>query len=140
MPSDSVIWPNLLEQPGEEPRQSPMRVLVISRDRHFRSVTSMLLSHRGFSVTTTAKAVRVAEVVSRERADVVVVDAGESITSAQAVAEVGALARRVGLVVVDDAPARLQRLPVLAKWGPFEDLFAAIERAGRERGNEAATA
>jgi len=51
--SDSVIWPSSLEQPGAEVRQAAMRVLVISRDRHFRSVTSMLLSHRGCSVTAT---------------------------------------------------------------------------------------
>jgi CheY-like chemotaxis protein len=132
--SDSVIWPSSLEQPGAEVRRAAMRVLVISRDRHFRSVTSMLLSHRGCSVTTTAEAVRVAETVSRERADVVVVDACHSTAGVRALAELGALPRRVGLVVVDEGPTRLQRLPVLAKWGPFVDLLAAIERADRDRG------
>jgi uncharacterized membrane protein (UPF0127 family)/CheY-like chemotaxis protein len=132
--SESVIWPHSLEQNGGLAEHSPVRVLVISRDRHFRSVTSMLLTHRGCSVTTTAKAGRVSEIIDQDGTDVVVVDAGHSTTSAQAMAAIGALTKPVGLVVVDDAPTGLQPLPVVAKWGPFDDLFAAIERADRERG------
>jgi len=131
--SESVIWPTSLERDGDGTRLQPMRVLVISRDRHFRSVTSMLLAHRGCSVTATAKASRVAQLITRDRADVVVIDAGQSPATVQAVAAVGALAQPVGIVVVDEAPSGVNRPPVLAKWGPFEELFEAIERADGAR-------
>jgi uncharacterized membrane protein (UPF0127 family) len=131
--SESVIWPESLEQRPTATRLSPIRVLVVSPDRHFRSVTSMLLAHRGCSVSSSSKATRVAEMISRDRADVVVLDTGTSPATAQAVAAVGALAQPVGMVIVDESPGRDCRPPVLAKWGPFEDLFAAIERAGRLR-------
>jgi uncharacterized membrane protein (UPF0127 family) len=138
--SESIIWPTSLGQDRDVARIQPMRVLVISRDRHFRSVTSMLLTHRGCSVTATAKAGRAAELITRDRTDVVVIDAGQSPATTQAVAAVGALAQPVGIVVVDDAPSGVQRPRVLAKWGPFEELFEAIERADGARVPGKATA
>ena len=136
----SVIWRSSLEEGGDLERLAPMRVLVVSGDRHFRSVTSLLLSHRGCSVKATAKANRAAEMVSRERVDVVVIDAGQSPALARTIAAVSALAQPVGIVIVDESPARLRRPPVLAKWGPFDDLFAAIESADQERGKWGALA
>jgi uncharacterized membrane protein (UPF0127 family) len=134
VPSDSVIWPApLASEQGRVERNAATRVLVISRDRHFRSVVSMLLAHRGCSVTTTAKVERVAEMIARDGADVVVIDAGDSPGTSQAVAAVGALAQPVGIVIVDDSPVGEQPASVLPKWGPFEDLYSAIERAGRTR-------
>jgi uncharacterized membrane protein (UPF0127 family) len=126
--SESVIWPTSLGRDDVTPIQA-MRVLVISRDRHFRSVTATLLTHRGCSVTATAKASRAAELITRDRTDVVVIDAGQSPAAAHTLAAVGALAQPVGIVVVDEAPSGVKRSSVLAKWGPFEELFAAIERA-----------
>jgi CheY-like chemotaxis protein len=108
-------------------------VLVISRDRHFRSVTSMLLAHRGCSVTTTAKGSQVEEMIIREQADVVVIDTADSRSRAGPVASVRQLSERVGLVVVDEIPDPPREPSVIAKWGPFEDLFAAIESAARSR-------
>jgi uncharacterized membrane protein (UPF0127 family)/CheY-like chemotaxis protein len=140
VPSDSVIWPDAAANGGVLARLVPLRVLVVSRDRHFRSVTSMLLSHRGCVVTTTGKAGRVAETISRDGADVVVIDAVGSSATAQTVAAVGALAQPVGIVIVDESPSRPKGSPVLAKWGPFEDLYAAIERADRGRGRQAGVA
>jgi len=72
--------------------------------------------------------------------DVVVIDAGQSPAVARTIAAVGALSQPVGIVIVDEAPARLRRPPVLAKWGPFDDLFAAIESADQERGKWGALA
>jgi uncharacterized membrane protein (UPF0127 family)/CheY-like chemotaxis protein len=135
-----VIWPSSLNEGGELERLAPMRVLVVSGDRHFRSVTSMLLSHRGCSVRTTAKANRAAEMISRDRVDVVVIDAGQSPAAARTAATVSALGQPVGIVIVSDSQARLRRPPVLAKWGPFDDLFAAIETADQERGKWGVTA
>jgi uncharacterized protein len=136
----SVIWQSSLDERGDLERLAPLRVLVVSGDRHFRSVTSMLLSHRGCSVKATAKANRAAEMISRERVDVVVIDAGQSPAIARTVAAVSALSQPVGIVIVDESPARLRRPPVLAKWGPFDDLFAAIENADQERGKWGALA
>ncbi|MDX6642776.1 MAG: hypothetical protein QOD76_738, partial [Solirubrobacteraceae bacterium] len=74
---------------------------------------------------------RVVDLVVEKRADVVVIDAGVSLTAAaRTVATVEALVPRVGVVVVaDDAERSLTNRPVLDKWGPFESFFAAIERA-----------
>ena len=138
-PAPSIIWPGSLKEDARLARLAPMRVLVISRDRHFRSVTSMLLSHRGCSVTTTAKAGRVAELIAHDRTDVVVIDAEESPAAAQTVAVVAALAQPVGIVVVNEAPSDQHRPLVLEKWGPFDDLFAAIERADGTPGTWGAT-
>jgi uncharacterized protein len=119
---------------GELARFRPLRVLVISADRRFRSVMALLLPHRGCSVTTTASAGRIAELVARERADVMLIDADQlPVSSARAVATVDG--RPVGVVVVtDDASSGPHDQLVLAKWGPFVDLFAAIERADAGRG------
>jgi uncharacterized membrane protein (UPF0127 family) len=130
----SVIWSGMLQAPPEPPRSVPLRVLVISGDRHFRSVSSMLLGYRGCSVVATARARRVEEVITCERADVVVIDAGNAPAAAQAVAAMAALACSIGIVVVDEIPVKAHPPRVLAKWGPFEDLFSAIEAADKERG------
>jgi uncharacterized membrane protein (UPF0127 family) len=132
--SGPVIWPDAADSAASgHLKAAPMRVLVISRDRHFRSVTSMLLSHRGCTVTTTGKVARVAETISRDGTDVVVIDAVDSSATAQTVAAVGAIAQPVGIVIVDETRVPPKDSPVLAKWGPFEDLFAAIQRAHHGR-------
>ena len=121
-------------QGGELARLQPLGVLIISRDRHFRTVMSLLLARRNCSVTTTAKASRVTELIARECADVVLIDASRLPADAT-VATVEALARPVGMVIVaDEAHPELSHPRVLAKWGPFTDLVAAIERADEHRG------
>jgi uncharacterized membrane protein (UPF0127 family) len=131
--SESIIWQASTGEGAAPVRMRPLRVLVVSGDAHFRSVASMLLTHRGCSVTITAKATRVAELVSADGADVVVIDAGRSPGTVQTVADVRALARPVGVVVVDESVAGESRPAVLAKWGPFETLYAAIEQADQSR-------
>ncbi len=132
--SEPTITPAVHWQGGELARLQPMRVLVISPDRHFRTVTSLLLPRRGCSVTTTANASRAIDLATREHADVVVIDAGQlPASAARAVATVDA--RPVGVVVVaNEARAEGDEAPVLAKWGPFGDLFVAIVRAVMNRG------
>jgi uncharacterized membrane protein (UPF0127 family) len=117
------------EDRPERARLRPLRVLVLSSDRQFRTVVSLLLARRNCSATTTGNAARLSELIVRERADVAVIDAGES-ASTDAVAAVQALAQPVGLVLVADEPGRLVHdPPALPKWGPFGNLLAAIERA-----------
>jgi uncharacterized membrane protein (UPF0127 family) len=117
---------------AESPRLRPLRVLVISHEGHFRSVMSLLLGRRNCSVTTTASSSRLSELIDQEDADVVVIDA--SGLSTTATATVQEHARPVGVVVVNDGHGSEMDDPaVLAKWGPFEDLLSAIERAGQRR-------
>jgi uncharacterized protein len=130
----SIIWPRQAE-PGELVDVQPLRVLVVSHDRHFRSVATMLLGHRGCRVTTTSAADRIPALVARERIDVVVLDEGSSSQVHGAPDPVAAVDPRVGAVIVNDDGSQRAGGPLtLAKWGPFEDLLAAIERAGEARG------
>lgn len=117
-------------------RLSPLRVLVSSADRHFRTTTSVLLARRNCSVTTTANQARLSELIAREGTDVVVVDAGDP-SASEAIATVRAFARPVGLVLVaDESGVGPGGQAVLARWGPFGDLVAAVEAAERARDQE----
>jgi uncharacterized membrane protein (UPF0127 family) len=114
---------------SERARLQPRRVLVLSPDRQFRTAVSLLLARRNCSVTTTANAARIGELIVRESTDVAVIDAGES-PSTPAVAAVQALAQPVGVVLVADELPGLSHDPLaIPKWGPFGDLLAAIEQA-----------
>jgi uncharacterized protein len=143
---EAIIWPGAPQTGGTLTQLHPLRVLVISGDAHFRSVTALLLSHRGCSVTTSPNANRVAHLITRHGADVVLVD-GEQPARAQTVAAVAALAQPIGIVVVEDAPSisqgdalsTSQGSHALAKWGRFEDLYGEVERAGRARGTAGAS-
>jgi uncharacterized protein len=125
----------LNEQGGKLVRLQPLRVLVVSLDRHFHTVMSLLLGRHSWSVTTTANVGRIAERIDRERIDVVLIDASHLLTSA-IVVTIEALPRPVGVVLVAEQPrSRLpDRRPVLAKWGSFDELVAAIELAEEHRG------
>jgi uncharacterized membrane protein (UPF0127 family) len=114
-------------------RLRPLRVLVLSPDHKFRSVMSLLLARRNCSVTSTTNPSRVSELALRENPDVVVIDAGE-LAAAAAVEKLEALEGSLGVVFVADDPRAEEYGPqVLPKWGPFEDLLTAIERADGER-------
>ncbi|MGA9859986.1 MAG: hypothetical protein WBQ18_19125 [Solirubrobacteraceae bacterium] len=108
------------------------RVLVVAGDRRYRSVTATLLTQRGYAVSAGARHEDIVELAVRERADVVVIDASASLTAAACqAARLDALRPRVGVVAVGAEPVTgLTALPVLPKWGSFDALFAAIDRAG----------
>lgn len=121
-------------------RMRPLRILVVSHDRHFQTVMSLLLAHHDYAVTTTANIGRVAETIERERIDVAVIDASR-LPAVAAAATVPELTRPVGLVLVADDPSpRTAGRPVLAKWGAFDELLAAISVADERRGAEAGRA
>jgi uncharacterized protein len=135
--------PVLQLRKGQLARLQPLRVLVVSPDRRFRTVMSLLLARRNCSVTTSANGTRVSELVERESVDVVVIDASQlpPIATDGAVATVAGLARPVGVVLVSDGAqsdgdlrAGASHPPVLAKWGPFGELFEAIEWVDERRG------
>lgn len=122
-------------QRGQHARLQPLRVLLVSPDRHFRTVISLLLERRNCTVVATANTARITELIARESADVVVIDASQS-SIAATVAIVEESARRVRVVLVSDDEARSGRHDrrTLAKWGPFGDLLAVIEDDDQRRG------
>ncbi|HEY2718283.1 MAG TPA: hypothetical protein VGI52_01535, partial [Solirubrobacteraceae bacterium] len=145
-------------------RLRPLRVLVISEDEPFRAVNAMLVARRGCRVFSLTGAYAAAELIARERVDVVLVDGVERLRALIGeLAITAGLAPTVGIVFVDEpgvagfavgspqaaevvgrlarglpsaeaTPATAQ--PALEKWAEFEDLFAAIGRADRARVRE----
>jgi hypothetical protein len=113
------------------------RVLVVGADRRFRSVAAALLTQRGVAVTLREQMTGVAELAEREGAEVVILDAGTSLTTAAyEAAQIEKLEPRVGVVVVGDEPENgLSAMPVLAKWGSFDSLFNAVAESRRKGGN-----
>jgi uncharacterized membrane protein (UPF0127 family) len=120
---------------GERAAGRPMHVMVMSTDRRFREVVSLLLARRGCTVSVGGGSPISSERIDSEHPEVVVIDAGRSLaTAARVAAAVESLNRPVGIVIVDDHPEpTLPRLPTLPKWGSFEDLFAAVQQAHARR-------
>ena len=110
------------------------RVLVVGSDRRFRSVAAALLTRRGIAVTLREQMTGVAELAEREGAEVVILDAGTSLTAAaHEAAQIEKLDPPVGVVVVGDEPGSgLSAMPVLPKWGSFDGLYHAVEQSRRK--------
>ncbi|HUA73349.1 MAG TPA: hypothetical protein VL988_01165 [Solirubrobacteraceae bacterium] len=116
-------------------RLRPLRVLVVSSDEPFRAVTSMLLSRRGCRAFSLTAPYAAAELVARERIDVVVVDGADRRSAlAEELSITAGAAPPVAIVLVgeDEQPAP-DGEPALAKWASFEELYTAVERADRAR-------
>lgn len=135
--SESIIWPGDVEATNHAPATRPICVVVVSGDRHFRSVTTMLLGHRGCPVVTTSSRARASELAARDAIDVVVVDAETS--QPDPTDSPARFPATVGVVVVHETRGRQAREAVLSKWGPFEDLFAAIQQAAQRSQSSAIT-
>lgn len=114
---------------------APTRVLIVGKDRRFRSVAVALLTRRGCAVTFGDRLAKVAELAKQESAEVVVIDAGSSLpVAAREAVEIQALDPPVGVVLVrDDRQEGLSAMPMVEKWGPFQDLCDAIEHARPSR-------
>jgi uncharacterized membrane protein (UPF0127 family) len=113
-------------------RVQPLRALVVSPDRHFRTVISLLLARRNCAVSTSASAARLRELVVHEAVGVVIIDVSDA-GSATTVAAVEAIGRPTGIVLVADEEHSASDARVLAKWGPFRDFVAAVELANEGR-------
>jgi uncharacterized protein len=110
-------------------RLRPLSVVIITSDHRFATVMAVLLARRNCSVTTTANSARASELIAREQAGVVIVDVEEPRLAA-VVATVEALVPPVAVVLVAETPGQeLQGRRTFAKWGPFDGLMQAIERA-----------
>jgi CheY-like chemotaxis protein len=124
---------------GSEPstnvrRLQPLRVLLAGRDRKFVRVTSFLLSRRGYEVAQTGLA-DVMGAVERHRADVLVLEPGESRgQTAQLISELQTAESSPAMVIlVSGDGARWNGLSVSDKWTPIEDLVQKIEAAALHR-------
>lgn len=111
--------------------QPAMRLLVLGRDRQFRRMARLLFERRGAIVRTGPDTADAAELARRYDAEVVVLDVAGPVTSSlRAATSLAASIMPVGVVLVAERVGALpQSLPVIPKWGPFEDLFAAVEQA-----------
>ena len=114
------------------------RVLLVATDRRFRAAASALLAQRGCSVSVHDGPGEVRERAARDRAHVVVIDASSSLTAAaRTAARLQTLRPAVGVVAVSSDPQeQLMALPLLPKWGSFDALFLAVQRARGMSGDE----
>jgi uncharacterized membrane protein (UPF0127 family) len=114
-------------------RLRPLSVLIVSPDHRFATVMSLLLARRNCSVTTTANAARAKELIAREQVSVAILDS-EDARLAATVSLVEGLLPPVGVVLVAES-GRAQEVgaPTFAKFGPFDELMQAIERADEFR-------
>jgi hypothetical protein len=115
--------------PAPAPAAPRAQVLLVGNDRRFRAVAATLLARRGYAVTVGDDDDVVAMAV-RSRADVVVIDAGTSLTAAaRKAARLDALRPRVTVLTVGDETGEgLTALPVLFKWSCFDEVLAVIDR------------
>jgi uncharacterized membrane protein (UPF0127 family) len=104
---------------------TPTRVLLGTRDDRFLKLARFLLTRNQFEVQSTKRIVRAVDLVERHRADVVVIDASDSLgDAARTVAAIEALHPSVGVVVVCDGepPRWTTGLKVTEKWEALETL------------------
>ena len=110
----------------------PVRVLLGGRDPRYVRVTAFLLGRRGYEIRRSTKDAALLDDVGSFDPDVVVLADGDSFgdTVGQAVALLGST-ERVSVVVATsrhEAPPA-NRLRFVQKWGPFDALIDAVERA-----------
>lgn len=115
-----------------------IRTLVIARDLAFRQRAVTVLEDLGvvaFVVAPIEPVSAVVELIQRERADVVMLDAtGCAPAVARVVYELREFAPCVGVVLVGNRDDRSHRLHTLDKWGWAEELSRAVQQA-YHRGN-----
>lgn len=119
--------------PAPVRRLHATRLLLVSDDRAFSGVTSLLLEQGGFAVRATAHAapVRVAELAREHRADIVLVDEAPSRPrAARTVAGLQQLYPRTRplLLRADGEVASPAAADSVRRSSPVAELTAAIER------------
>jgi uncharacterized membrane protein (UPF0127 family) len=110
----------------------PIRVLLGTRDEDFLRLAEFLLTRNGFAVESTRKVVNAVDLIGRQRLDVVVLDASESLSeTARTVAAIEALHPQVGVLLVsdDERPKPTSGLQIAEKWEALETLTDDIRRS-----------
>jgi len=144
-PGDRLAWaargvngrPHAPARPatGEAANSSPtrpIRVLLGTRDEQFLRLAEFLLTRNGFAVETTKKIASAVDLVWRQRLDVVVLDASDSLSeAARTAAAIEALHPQVGVLIVcdDERPKPATGLPIMEKWEALETLSDDIRRS-----------
>jgi uncharacterized membrane protein (UPF0127 family) len=103
----------------------PIRVLLGTRDEEFLRLAEFLLTRNGFAVESTKKILNAVDLIGRDRLDVVVLDASESMSeAARSVAAIQALYPQVGVLLVsdDERPRPTSGLEITEKWEALETL------------------
>jgi len=119
------------EAPNGSPTR-PIRVLLGTRDEQFLRLAEFLLTRNGFAVETTKKIASAVDLVWRQRLDVVVLDASDSLSeAARTAAAIEALHPQVGVLIVcdDERPKPATGLPIMEKWEALETLSDDIRRS-----------
>jgi uncharacterized membrane protein (UPF0127 family) len=134
---DKVAWASLAPdapadaaQPFAKPAPAG-RVLVASHDRRFAKLMRFVLDRHGFEVSTTTRD-DVVEILEREGADAVILDAPGSLLSAgRAAAAAKALFPDVEIVVVSEGAGGGDgsTFTVYDKWDGMDDVVATVSRA-----------
>jgi uncharacterized membrane protein (UPF0127 family) len=107
------------------------RVVVASRDRRFAKLMRFVLDRHGFEVVTASRD-DLLELLERERANVVVLEASGSLVAAgQAAAAAKALHPEIEVVVVSEGGARGEQTTfrVFDKWDGMNDVVETVSRA-----------
>jgi DNA-binding NarL/FixJ family response regulator len=119
--------------PASVRRLHLVRLLLVSDDRNFRGVTSLLLERSGYAVRATSQAapLRLAELAREHRADVVLIDEAPSLP--HAVRTVAALdllypRGRPLLLCEEGGTLSLASVPHVGRSSPIAELSAAVER------------
>lgn len=122
-------------------RLQPVRVLLVGVDVRFLRVAAALLSFEGYSVQSCDRPRELLELVYRLGTDVAVIDASRSVgEAARAAASLRALPAPVAAVLVVDreTSSLAAGVPLVPKWGRFDELSAHIGEAYEWRCRECA--
>jgi len=105
-----------------------LRILVSTRDRHFRSVVEFLLTRQGMRAEFERDTDAAVELAERTRPDVVLLDGSRSLDSAaRGMRRLAVLEPSIRVVVVGDEIVEVPKtLKVVPKWGPFAEILEAI--------------
>jgi uncharacterized protein len=115
-------------------RIRPLRILVVSKERHFGTVMSLLLTRRNCTVVASGNRGRLGMLIARECPDVVVLEVDDSF-DADPASVVEGITRPVGVVLVRaEGSVSVRSDAALPMWGPFADIVTAVERAAAEAG------
>jgi uncharacterized membrane protein (UPF0127 family) len=135
---DRVAWASVLDEaesvdavPPIRDRATTGRVVVASRDRRFVKLMRFVLDRHGFDVVTAGRD-DLLDLLERERADVVVLEASGSLVAAgKAAAAAKALHPEVEIVVVSEGGARGEQTTfrVYDKWDGMDDVVETVSRA-----------
>jgi uncharacterized protein len=110
----------------------PIRVLVATRDEGFIRLARFILARNDFVVDSTKRVTGVVDLVEQQDADVVVLDATESLSeAARTVAAMEALHPHVRVLLVSDGgrPRPSTGLKVADKWEALETLPNEIQHS-----------